>query len=203
MSSHTVPHFIRLTPHGMKRRPKGEKANKKRFGSFAHRLQLPLHGLVAICSFLPLGGVIPLSSSRGHCAVLSVHRQLQVQQVEGCAAAGLEEGRRRPAAASSSSSQLGRRGARLALQHGGHRGLQGRREVERRGQVVCLKGKVVLRVELVLNTEGRRRREGDRSWIGRLTEGLQLGGEATGHCVVHWLWRRQPRGHRRVGQGQH
>lgn len=67
--------------YGRKReRKRKTKSNKK---NFVYLLQFPLFGLGATCSFLPFSHIIPLSSRGERCAVLPVHRQLQLQQVEG------------------------------------------------------------------------------------------------------------------------
>lgn len=55
----------------------------KKLGFLGYLLQLPLFGLGATHSFLPVCHVVPLSSRGERCVVLPVDRQLQLQQVEG------------------------------------------------------------------------------------------------------------------------
>lgn len=112
---------------GKRKKGKGKEDNKGGELCFlVYLLQLPLFGLVATCSFLPFSHIVPLSSRGEHSAVLPVHRQLQLQQVQRGAAARLEQRRGRRAF---TTSRLRCRGARLTL-HGGLWGFRGWREAE-------------------------------------------------------------------------
>lgn len=182
-----------------KRKKRKEGRKEKEVCFLVYLLQLPLFGVAAICSLLPISCTVSCSSRGEHSAVLPVHRQLQFQQIQRWAAARLEQRRGRLAIASS---RLWCWGARLAL-HGSLWGFRGWRDIEWLGQVTCWRSEGVLGVKWVLYTESRWRCKGTLPWERSLTERLRLGRVATSVCLVHRLWLWRPSGHWRehiVGQ---
>lgn len=162
------------------RKGRGEIKQSQTPFLLGYLLQFPLLGLGGTRALLPLCHAIPLSSRWEHCAVLPVHRQLQLHQIQWGAAAGLEQGRRRRA---STSCGLRRRGAGLGLS-GGLGRLRRRGAVDGRRRVSCLRSELVVRgVEIGRRQEGHLVRGRDHTVI--------LGGEALRFSVVHRLRLRQ------------
>lgn len=110
--------------------------------------------------------------------VLPVHRELQLQQVQRRAAAGLEQRRGR---LTFTFTRLWCGGAGVAFRRGLW-GVRGGREVDRWRQVGCQRW-----VELVLTVNERWGCKGGMAWESSLIKRLRLHWDTPGVYLIHWM----------------